>query len=87
MTVRYAVTFEFDTRPPLTHRGTVAALAEGTCASRAIKEAKRVLRPVNWSSLVCVLLERVQGEPEALAETVADLDEEVPDLGEPTDGA
>jgi hypothetical protein len=64
MTVRYAVTFEFDTRPPLTARGTVAASSEGTCVRRAVQEAKRALRPINWSSVSAVLLERVQPEKE-----------------------
>lgn len=58
MKVRYAVTFEFETRPPETHKGTVEAGHEHVCAARAIKIAKTALRPVNWTSLVCVLLER-----------------------------
>jgi len=63
MTCRYAVTFEFTLRAPVTHRGTVQASAEATCASRAVRTAKRVLHPVNWSSVVCCLLERLpEGE-------------------------
>lgn len=58
MKVKYAVTFEFEERPPVTHRGTVEASAEATCASRGIKLAKRALRPVNWTSVV-VFLERL----------------------------
>ena len=65
MTVTYVVTFEFDTRPPLTHRGTVAASSAATCVSRAVKVAQRTLRPVNWRSVVCVLLERLGEAPEA----------------------
>lgn len=61
MTVRYAVTFEFDTRAPVTHRGTIAGGSGATCASRATRIAQKVLRPVNWSSMVCVLLERLDG--------------------------
>jgi hypothetical protein len=60
--VRYSVTFEFDTQPPTTHRGTVAASQVGTCVARAVKEARKALRPRNWSSVVCVLLERVEQE-------------------------
>jgi hypothetical protein len=60
MTVTYAVTFEFDTRPPVTHRGTVAASQVATCVARATRMAKKALRPVGWTSLVVVLLERVQ---------------------------
>jgi hypothetical protein len=63
MTVNYAVTFEFDTRPPQTHRGTVTASREHVCAPRAIKIARTELRPVNWTSLVCCLLERLDTEP------------------------
>jgi hypothetical protein len=65
MTVRYAVTFEFESRPPLTHRSTIAAASAATCVARATREAQRVLRPVGWSSVVCVLLERVR-EPQAV---------------------
>ncbi len=59
MTVHYAVTFEFETRPPVTHRGTVTASTGATCMARATREAQKALTPVGWSSLVCVLLDRV----------------------------
>lgn len=59
MRVAYSCTFEFEERPPVTHRGTVAASSGATCVARATREAQRALRPVNWSSLVCVLLERL----------------------------
>jgi hypothetical protein len=59
MTVQYAVTFEFANRLPITHRGTVAAGKVHTCVSRAVKDAQKALRPQGWSSLVCVLLERL----------------------------
>jgi hypothetical protein len=58
----YAVTFEFPERPPLTHRGVVEASAEATCVARATREAKKALLPRNWSSVVCLLLERLDGE-------------------------
>ena len=58
MKVRYSVTFEFDTRAPLTHRGTVAGSSGATCVARATRLAQKALRPVGWSSMVCVLLER-----------------------------
>ena len=60
MTVNYSVTFEFDLRPPVTHRGTVVAAKVSTCVFRATRDAQKVLRPQGWSSMVCVLLERVQ---------------------------
>ena len=59
MTVKYAVTFEFDTQPPKTHRGTVAASSGATCVARAVRESQKALRPVGWSSMNCVLLERL----------------------------
>ena len=59
MTVSYAVTFEFESQPPKTHRGTVAASSGATCVARAVREAQKALRPVNWASLNCVLLERL----------------------------
>jgi hypothetical protein len=46
----------------MTHRGTVAASSAATCVARATREAQRALRPVNWSSVVCVLLERLPEE-------------------------
>jgi len=57
--VKYSVTFEFDSRSPMTHRGTVVASQVATCVARATREAKKALRPSGWSSLVCVLLERL----------------------------
>ncbi len=59
MTVKYAVTFEFDTRPPETHRGQVEGSAASTCVSRATREAAKALCPKNWTSMNCVLLERI----------------------------
>lgn len=60
MTVTYAVTFEFDQQAPITHRGTVAAHMAHTCVLRAVKEATKAHPGLHWSSLVVVLLERVQ---------------------------
>jgi hypothetical protein len=66
MNVRFAVTFEFPTRAPVTHRGTVVASQVPTCVARATREAQRVLQPRQWSSMVCALLERLDStdEPE-----------------------
>ena len=55
MEFTYSVTFEFDTRQPMTHRGTVAASNHATCFSRAVRQAKKALRPKGESSVVCVL--------------------------------
>jgi hypothetical protein len=51
----YSVSFEFDTRPAVTLKGTVDAGQPHVGASRAIKTAKKALRPINWRSVVCVL--------------------------------
>jgi len=59
MTIKYAVTWEYPERPPETHRGTITASQPSTCVSRATKEAQKACRPKNWSSMVCVLLERL----------------------------
>ena len=60
MTVNFAVTFEFETQAPLTHRGTVTGHSAGTCARRALGQAQRALGPVRWSSLNVVFLERTE---------------------------
>ena len=60
MTVNYSVTFEFDLKPPLTHRGQVSASNVQTCCQKAVRESHKALTPARWSSVVCVLLERVQ---------------------------
>ena len=59
MTVNYVVTVEFEMRAPVTHRGTVAASQPEACCRMAVREARKALRPMRWSSLVCVLLERL----------------------------
>jgi len=58
MTCRYSVTYEFDVRPPITLKGQVTAGSAATCMARATREAQKALRPVGWTSLVCVLSER-----------------------------
>ena len=65
MTVNYCVTFEFETRAPMTHRGRVVASSGATCMARATREAQKALRPVNWSSVVCVLLDRADAAAKA----------------------
>jgi len=62
MRFRYAVTYEFPTRAPVTHRGTVLGSEAPQIAARAIRTAKKSLRPKAWSSVVCVLLERLPDE-------------------------
>jgi hypothetical protein len=75
MKVAYSVTFEFAERPPVTHRGTVAASLPATCVSRAVKEAQKALQPYYWTSMVCVLLERLDDD-------TADASESEPDTTE-----
>lgn len=65
MTVAYAVTFEFEHQAPITTRGTVAASTMPTCFARAARQAVASHPGLHWSSMVCVLLER-------LPETTAD---------------
>jgi hypothetical protein len=63
MTTDYSVTFEFPTRPPLTQRGTVTAGSAAMCVKKATRLAQAALRPVAWSSMVCVLLARRADSP------------------------
>ena len=58
MECTYAVTFEFETRPPICIRGKMEATAVNTIASRAVREARKQAKPINWRSVV-VLLERI----------------------------
>jgi hypothetical protein len=58
MTVKYAVTFEFEVQAPITHKGTVTATTMPTCFARATREAVKAHPGLHWSSMVCVLLER-----------------------------
>ena len=68
MKCKASVTFEFDTRPPVTAKiPEIEAFGVHTIASRAINCARKRLRPVGCSSMVC-LVERVEGDEEAGAE-------------------
>lgn len=53
-----AVTFEFDLRPPVTHRCEVQAGNPGKAVRVALKIAGEALHPIGWSSFVCVCLDR-----------------------------
>lgn len=67
MRCRASVTFEFATRQPQTLRiEGLEATGPQTIANRAIRDAKRKLRPVYWTSLV-VVLERLDPSDEATA--------------------
>ena len=48
MKVKYSVTFEFDNRAPVTHRGAVEAFNEATCFARAVRQAKKALKTKGW---------------------------------------
>lgn len=72
MRIKYAVTFEFEMRPPITHRGTMEASQVATCVSRAIRIAQKEARPKNWTSMNCVVLERIGEELPETAEEVAE---------------
>ena len=60
MTVRYSVNFEFLHQVAVTHRGVVSGTTAGTCMRRAVEAAQAALGKQTWSSMVCVLLERVK---------------------------
>lgn len=62
MTATYAVTFEFETKPPLTLRGEVSASGMPTLLARAARTAMREAGRQTWSSVV-VLIERVTVSP------------------------
>jgi hypothetical protein len=81
MRFRYAVTYEFPLRAPVTHRGTVGASQEATCFSRAVRTAKKALKPKGWSSVVCCLLERL---PDVIDKPVANMERE--SMASPTSG-
>jgi len=55
MTATYAVTFEFETRPPLTLRGAVSASGMPTLVARAARTAMREAGRQTWSSVVVVI--------------------------------
>lgn len=56
MRCKATVTFEYATRQPQTHCiDAMEATGPQTIASRALRDAKRQLRPVYWTSLVVVL--------------------------------
>jgi hypothetical protein len=71
MKCRVQVTFEYILKPPDRH--VVELLEAGqvqTIAARAIREAKKAVRPMAWSSLVC-LIERL-GPVDAIADAETD---------------
>jgi hypothetical protein len=59
VTATYAVSLEFETKAPLTLRGTVRATKAHTCLVRAFREAAEQFPGERWSSLV-VVLKRVE---------------------------
>lgn len=71
MRIAYSVTFEFESRVPLTHRGVVEAGANrvnvGLSARRAMQQAHKALRPREWVSVVAVLDKDGFGDPKLIA--------------------
>lgn len=55
MKLNYSVSFENETTPVDTVRGTVVAGGPGTAANRAIKLAKKQAKTGRWKSIVVVL--------------------------------
>jgi transcriptional regulator with XRE-family HTH domain len=64
MTATYAVSLEFDTKAPLTGRGTVRATNAHACLVRAFRKAIKEFPAERWRSLV-VVLERVEDAPDS----------------------
>jgi hypothetical protein len=67
----YAVTFEFDTRAPVTARGTVRARSARTVARRAVDQATAQYPGLAWRSLVVVLERAVPAAGEHTGEQLA----------------
>jgi hypothetical protein len=65
---KYAVTFESDTKPPVTVRGEVEATSLPKLAWRAIKDARENAPKIGWSSL-CIILDRDKSTLEVEEET------------------
>jgi hypothetical protein len=63
MTVRFSCSFEFDLAAPVTYRGTVVASSMPTCFARAARQAAKAHPGLHWTSMVVVLLERLQDTP------------------------
>ena len=63
MTATYAVTFEFETKPPLTLHGEVSASGMPTLVARAARTAMQEAGRQTWSSVV-VVIERVKSSAE-----------------------
>lgn len=62
MKCRAGITFEFALRQPITlNIDCVEAGSPHTIAGRALKQAKKTLKPVNWCSAV-VVLERLSAD-------------------------
>lgn len=81
MRCRAYVTFEYATRAPESHQiEALEATGPQTIANRAIREAKRQIRPVYWTSLVVVLerLDAAEAAPEEEAEEGTDEQEDEP---------
>jgi hypothetical protein len=78
MTCKVAVTYEFELRPPVTWRGTVVGWSSEAVVRKATLIARKTLKPVGWTSMVCCILER---------DSLVEPDREVPVLAGETNGA
>jgi hypothetical protein len=67
MKTQCKVTFEFLNRQPLTWQGEIEATQPETVVRKAVQQARLELSPRNWTSLICVILERegVEAEEES----------------------
>ncbi len=62
MRCEVSVTFEFMERAPQTWRGEVKGGEAEVVCRRAVERARGALKPYNWSSMVCCILERLEDE-------------------------
>jgi hypothetical protein len=60
-----AVSFEFDTQPPMTWRGPIQASSESTAGRLALVAARKSLRPMAPSSVVLLLERASKAQPAA----------------------
>jgi len=58
MIAKCAVTFEFESRPPETWRGSIEGGSAAAIVRRATDAAAKELKPRLWTSMVCCILDR-----------------------------
>lgn len=54
-TFSLAISYEYESKAPLTWRGTVNATTPATALHRGEREARKTLKPGSWASMVAVV--------------------------------